>query len=114
MPETEVIHPCVVVESPYAGRVEVHLAYAKRAVLDCLARGEYPIASHLLFTQPGILLDHTPEERALGIAAGHGWIARADYVVAYIDYGVSKGMEQGCALADALGVPVRYRNIGPN
>jgi hypothetical protein len=38
-----------------------------------LLRGESPIASHLLYTQPGILKDDVPEERPLGIEAGLAW-----------------------------------------
>src|SRR5690606_21487830 len=38
----------VIVESPYAGDVETHVAYARAALRDCLSRGEAPIASHLL------------------------------------------------------------------
>jgi hypothetical protein len=45
----------VIIESPYAGDVEPNVAYAKAAVLDCLSRGEAPYASHLFFTQDGIL-----------------------------------------------------------
>ena len=36
----------VVVESPYAGDVEANLAYLRRAMRDCLLRGEAPFASH--------------------------------------------------------------------
>ncbi len=53
----------VVIESPYAGDVQANVAYAKRCVADCLRRGESPYASHLFFTQDGILDDLKPEER---------------------------------------------------
>lgn len=43
----------VIVESPYAGEVEANVTYARACVRDCVLRGEAPIASHLLFTQPG-------------------------------------------------------------
>lgn len=39
----------VVVESPYAGDVKRNEEYARRAMADCLARGEAPFASHLLW-----------------------------------------------------------------
>lgn len=67
----------VVVESPYAGNVERNLAYARACLHDCLLRGEAPIASHLLYTQPGVLDDDRPEERKLGIEAGLVWGALA-------------------------------------
>ena len=64
----------VIVESPYAGDVATNIAYARAAVRDCLMRGEAPIASHLLFTQPGILDDDVADERRLGIEAGLSWL----------------------------------------
>ena len=82
----------VVLESPYAGDVDRNVAYARAAVGDCLRRGEAPIASHLLFTQPGILDDDVPEERRLGIDAGLAWHAVADAIVFYLDLGWSSGM----------------------
>ena len=56
----------VILESPYAGSVEENVAYARAAVRDSLLRGESPIASHLLYTQPGILRDDVPDERRAG------------------------------------------------
>lgn len=47
----------VILESPYAGDVERNLTYARECVRDSLSRGEAPIASHLLYTQEGILKD---------------------------------------------------------
>src|SRR5215475_13435184 len=95
----------VILESPYSGDVEANLAYARECIRDSLLRGEAPIASHLLYTQPGILDDNVPEERMLGIRAGHAWIDHAaDAVVVYIDRGVSKGMKQGIAAAQCHGL----------
>lgn len=85
----------VVIESPYAGDVEANVAYARRCVLDSLRRGEAPFASHLLYTQPGILDDLVAEERTLGIDAGLAWGAAAELVAVYIDRGVSPGMIKG-------------------
>lgn len=73
----------VILESPYGGDVEANVAYARRCLGDCLRRGESPIASHLLFTQKGVLDDLVPEERALGIAAGLAWRFQADASVFY-------------------------------
>lgn len=99
----------VVLESPYAGDIEASVAYAKRAVHDCLKRGESPIASHLLFTQPGILDDADPKERKLGISAGHAWTERVDCVVVYLDRGMSSGMLAGLRKAFQVGTPVEVR-----
>lgn len=85
--------PLVIVESPYAGDIERNVAYARAALADCLRRGEAPIASHLLYTQPGVLDDGNPDERALGIEAGLQWGRVADMAVFYVDIGWSPGME---------------------
>ena len=99
----------VVLESPFAGDIEKNIAYAKLCVRDCLTRGEAPIASHLLFTQPGILRDSEPEERTLGIAAGHAWTKMAEAVVVYLDRGLSNGMKAGIAVAENAGIVVEAR-----
>lgn len=82
----------VIIESPYAGDIERNVAYARACVADSLRRGEAPIASHLLYTQPGILNDDDPAERALGIAAGLAWRSVAQFTLFYTDLGWSKGM----------------------
>lgn len=84
----------VIVESPYAGDVERNIRYARACLADCLARGESPLASHLLYTQPGVLDDTKPEERAKGIAAGFAWRCMAEATVFYVDLGMSRGMTQ--------------------
>lgn len=101
----------VIIESPYAGDVHSNVLYAKHAVLDCLKRGEAPLASHLLFTQRGILTDESGDERRLGIAAGHAWIECADAVVVYADRGISKGMRIAIKVARTIDVKVEYRYI---
>lgn len=101
----------VVVESPYAGDVERNLTYARACMRDCLQRGEMPFASHLLYTQPGILDDTVPEERKLGINAGFAWAEKADLTVVYTDLGFSSGMRGGIADAEAKGRPVEYRTL---
>lgn len=69
----------VILESPYAGaRWDVppdhpdalNLRYLRACMADALSRGEIPVASHALYTQPGVLRDEVPEERATGILAG--------------------------------------------
>ncbi len=99
----------VIVESPYAGDFEHHVAYARAAMRDCLARGEAPYASHLLYTQPGVLRDHDPAERRLGIEAGLAWGKAAEATVVYDDLGISPGMQQGIDRAVAAGRVVEFR-----
>lgn len=101
----------VILESPYGGDVETNVAYARLCVRDSLLRGEAPIASHLLYTQPGILDDTVATERAHGIDAGLAWKTVANASVAYIDRGISQGMEYGIAAARAAGLPVEYRSL---
>lgn len=101
----------VILESPYAGDVAANVAYARACLADCLARGEAPIASHLLYTQPGVLNDGVPDERARGIEAGLAWGRRADATVVYVGRGMSRGMEQGIARARAEGRPVELRTL---
>lgn len=101
----------VILESPYAGDVARNIEYARRCVRDSLARGEAPIASHLLYTQPGILNDDDPAERQWGIDAGLAWRRVAEASVVYTDLGISRGMEYGIAAAEAAGIPVEYRRL---
>jgi hypothetical protein len=102
----------VVLESPFSGDIEANIKYARACVRDCLMREESCIASHLLFTQDGILDDMAPEERKLGIAAGLAWLRVAEATVVYMDLGISGGMEQGIYAARAAGVTIEYRRLG--
>ena len=102
----------VIIESPFAGDVEQNTEYARRCVRDSLERGEAPIASHLLYTQPGILDDDVPHERRQGIDAGLAWRTVADATVVYTDRGISSGMIYGIQKAEDSGNPVEYREIG--
>lgn len=101
----------VVVESPYAGDVEGNVAYARRAMADCLKRGEAPLASHLLYTQPGILDDNKPAERELGINAGLAWARHAERAVFYLDRGWSNGMLAARAYFAEIGTLIEYRYL---
>jgi hypothetical protein len=101
----------VVLESPYAGDVVANETYARAAMRDCLLRGEAPIASHLLYTQPGVLDDQIPEERMLGINAGLVWGRYAETTVVYTDRGISRGMQYGIERAEHEGRPVEFRAL---
>lgn len=100
----------VIVESPFAGGFN-NVRYARECVRDCINRGESPFASHLLFTQRGVLDDTIPEERKLGINAAIGWLQVADYVAVYMDLGVTPGMVVGLLRASKLEKPVHLRWI---
>jgi hypothetical protein len=102
----------VILESPYAGDVEANIDYARACMRDCLLRGEAPFASHLLYTQDGVLDDRLWPERRLGIVAGLCWGRHADATVVYRDLGISEGMKQGIGDAEKLFRPVEYRVLG--
>lgn len=104
----------VILESPYAGvglALQDNIYYAREALRDSLLRDEAPIASHLLYTQPGVLDDTIPDERQRGIDAGLAWRFVADATVVYMDRGISKGMQYGIQAALEAGRPVYYRRI---
>lgn len=101
----------VILESPFGGDVKRNIAYARACIRDCLRHGEAAIASHLLYTQPGILDDNVPEERKLGIEAGLAWGSAAEKSVVYTDFGMSRGMEYGVHKAKTEGRPVEYRRL---
>jgi len=101
----------VLIESPFAGDVDRNTAYARSALRDSLLHGEAPFASHLLYTQPGVLRDEVPVERLIGIDAGLSWGTMADATVVYQDLGISAGMEKGIYSAQSLGRRVEYRRL---
>lgn len=100
----------VILESPYNGDVEANKAYAREAMRDSLARGEAPLASHLLYTQ--MLDDLVVKEQVLGIMAGLAWGEVAEATVVYCDLGISPGMQYGIDHARAHNRSVEYRWLG--
>lgn len=107
----------VLLESPYRNNdpaeVQANIDYARKCVRDSVLRGEAPIASHLLFTQPGVLNDNVSDERALGIEAGLAWMSYADKMVVYCDRGVSDGMREAMRRAQHSGLEVELRELEP-
>lgn len=109
----------VIVESPYAAGTGLrgligrwlNRRYARQCVRDSLMRGEAPIASHLLYTQRGILRDYIEAERRWGIEAGLAWRDVADGSVVYVDRGISPGMQYGIAAAKQAGIKIEHRSI---
>ena len=100
----------VYLESPYAGNVEKNIKYARLCMKDSLDRGEYPFASHLLYTQENILNDNDPVERTLGIEAGFSFAKLCSKTVIYVDLGISNGMMLGIedAIKNKRIIEVRY------
>lgn len=102
----------VIVESPLSGDFERNQRYARLCCLDCLERGEAPLASHLLYTQ--MLDDRDFAQRELGMQAGFVWGECADLVAAYEDLGVSAGMARGIVAAERRGIDVVRRVLAPH
>lgn len=109
----------VILESPYqAGSGLMGLIgrwlnrrYARKCLRHSLSLGEAPIASHLLYTQPGVLNDADPYERKWGIEAGLAWRIVAEASVVYVDRGMSNGMKHGVRAARESGIPVVFRSL---
>lgn len=100
----------VLLESPYAGDVRTNVRYAEACLFDSLARGEAPMAGHLLYTR--VLDDGVPEQRQRGLGAHLAWVACVEAVVVYIDRGISSGMRQAIECAWDESTPVEYRKLG--
>lgn len=117
--------PTVIVESPfktdtitltngeeYTCLEDDNVRYARACLRDCLDRGESPFASHLLYTQEGVLNDANPEERQKGINAGFEVAKTFDRRVFYVDRGFSVGMRWGFLHAREIGQPCEIRMLG--
>lgn len=119
-----------IVESPYsAGSIRDfarNVRYARAAVLDAIQLGYAPIASHLLYTQEGILSEATPEDRERGIKAGHEaykyvlpsyredkarGFAHRPVCLVYPDLGITEGMRAGIKEAKTHGCSVLHRTL---
>lgn len=104
----------VIIESPYAGtpdEIKRNEYYARSAIKDCLNNGEIPFASHLLYTQAGILDDKQSAQRRLGIEAGLIMGTLCQKTVLYKDLGITTGMEEGIERAKLAGRDVEIRDI---
>jgi hypothetical protein len=95
----------VMLESPYAG---ADPRYVHACIRGCIARGEAPIASHVLYTQA--LDDTVPDERAVGIAAGFALRWLTARTVVYTDLGISAGMLAGVEHARSIGHEIEMRS----
>lgn len=98
----------VIVESPFAGGF-ANVRYGRECLRDCIDRGESPFASHLLYTQKGLLNDSIRSERDKGMAAAAAWLEVADCVCVYMDLGITPGMVAGIIHAARLGKVVKLR-----
>lgn len=108
----------VILESPYEGdcgalRIERNLRYLRACMRDSVRRGEAPFASHAMYPQPGVLDDLDADDRELGMQAGFAWRASAAATVVYVDFGITKGMQEG--ITHGVATPnhvVEFREFG--
>ena len=104
----------VQLESPFRGSSEAEeeefLKYGLKALAHSLSLDEAPFASHLIYTR--VLDDRSARQRRQGIDAGLAWGDVSEATVAYVDYGVSSGMQEALDRAKAAGRPVERRLIG--
>ena len=98
--------------SAYKLLVNRNIRYARACMRDALLRGEAPYASHLLYTQEGVLDDQVPDERMLGINTGFAYRDAVELTAVYTDLWMSGGMKAGIADAEEKGRPVEYRELG--
>lgn len=94
--------------APGHGRA-ARLDYVRRAVQDSLARGESPVAPHMLFH--GLLDDDKADERAAGMDAGMAALWACERLAVYEDHDVTEGMEREIEAAREMGMPIDYRRI---
>jgi hypothetical protein len=101
----------VVLESPFGADPNRFVPYGRAAIADSIKLGEAPMAMHLLYTQPGVLNDRVPADRAKGMEAAFAWYAVAEAIVVYRDFGISNGMQAGIDLGIGYGLPIEYRSL---
>jgi hypothetical protein len=116
MEEDVKIPKLVLVESPFRGKdyneTRDNIFYARLCVRDSILREEAPYASHLFYTQTGLLDDKIESERMQGINAGLAWGSNAEVSAFYTDRGISRGMEYGKAAAKKAGRKIEERTLG--
>ena len=111
LPEDEDTLPIIYVASPLAGDIEGNV---KRAYEHCryvVANQAIPFAPHAYFS--GFLDDGIKEERSIGMFLGREMLKKCSALWAFCDNGEpSDGMKEEIALAEELGIPVRYFRKG--
>lgn len=94
--------------SPYRAKdsteLDRNIDYAQELTRQALEAGLAPITPHLYMTQ--CLDEKKAEERALGMAAGLELLKSCNFVIVGVKYGISEGMRDEIAVADAAGIEV--------
>jgi hypothetical protein len=81
-----------------------HLALFWSLCLEVTRLGHAPFGSHGFYTR--FLDDADPAQRQAGIECGHAYLAAADEVWVWTEYGVEGGMVHDVEEARRLGKPV--------
>lgn len=113
----------VVLESPFSGDIDRHVAYGQRCMADARERKEIVIMPHLLWTQHHkakhhFVSDFAPEfeikngGREASLEQIKELRRRADKTVFYIDYGYSSGMRHALDHCKEEGLPYEERILG--
>lgn len=105
-----------ILESPFAGDTpkdtEINIQYARACMKDMLLKEEAPYASHLLYTQEGVLDDKVPSERSRGIYAGFAWKHLPNvHTIFYTDRGMSLGMDLALEYCKQKGMSYELRSL---
>jgi hypothetical protein len=104
----------VIIEHPWKDLdPTTRTAYLKAIIQDTILSGEAAIGSVPTYVLTQALDDLQPDERKTGIALGLEWYRVAEKCVAYVDHGISAGMQMGMAAAQKAGVPVEVRELYP-
>ena len=91
----------VYVCSPYRGETEKHRKYAKELTRAVLEAGGVPVTPHLYIAL--VLDDEEPEERKLGLSAGHEPLKSCPFILIGGKFGISEGMRGEIELARKIG-----------
>lgn len=104
----------VVIECPYmsedVANLPRNIKYAEYCLGDSIRRGEAPILSNLLYKQ--VLNYRVAIEHDTALLSNMSWIAVADIVAVYADYGISPGMQAAINTAKLRMKKIEYRLLG--
>lgn len=104
----------VVIECPYGtedpSMRDRYALYAKKCLQDSLKRSEAPFAGQLFYSS--ILNYHVQPEKDVGLVSHMSWIAVADLIAVYVDFGLSPSMQMAINVALIKNRRIEYRSIG--
>jgi len=86
-----------------------NLAYLHDCMQDSIKKHEAPFAPHAMYTK---FLTESDKARAQGVGCGLNWVEAADVFVAYVDLGITEGMQLEIDEAFAHGLDVEQRRLG--